>query len=304
MSATCPVAPRLRARIGAVPKKQTSPRRNATRKPSGNSATRTVIDLGLSAPAQDEPALEVVFDADLRPEELAGAIARILMREVSACRTALAAELVLSEVMGITRLSCPPEASWDEESEAVDALLSAVTVLAERDGSAAALALLRVLAVLAVPDVSEKAVAAAGRLADAGLPDRPWVRFLGRPRFLRAWRYGDRFGFQESVSVMFDYASREHVATVLIDHPLGSGVKDAWVAEGKRARRFRAMTAQQMAGNPDTFLEDLLMGQAHDLLSAALDIEPCPEQYDQIHDVACHLPLVVARVALLGAMAK
>lgn len=285
-----------------MPKKQTSPRRNATRKPPGNAATGNVIDLRPVAPVQNEPSLAALLDADLRPkepEELAGPIMRILMREVSTCRTALAAELVLSEFMGMTRLACPPDVTWDEQSEAVDDLMSVVTVLADRDGSAAALALLRVIALLGASEVSATAGEAAGRLARQGIPDRPWVRFLGRPQFLRAWRYGDAFGFQESVSVLFDYASREHVASVLIDHPLGGGVKDAWVAEGKRARRSRNLMAQ-MANNPDTFLEDILMGRAHDLLGAALGNQPCPEQDDQIHDVACYLPMVAARVALLG----
>lgn len=298
------VGPWLAWQNRGVPKKQTSPRRNATRKAPGNAATGDVIDLTLVPPVHDEPGLEVILDADLRPEELAGPIARILMRDVSTCRTALAAELVLSEVMGMTRLACPPEVAWDEQSEAVDALMSAVTVLADRDGSAAALALLRVIALLAATEVSVQAGAAAGRLADQGIPDRPWVRFLGRPQFLRAWRYGDVFGFQESVSVLFDYASREHVASVLIDHPLGGGVKDAWVAEGRRARRARDLMVQQMAGNPDTFLEDIVMGQGYDLLGAALGNQPCPEQDDQIHDVACYLPLVAARVALLGTMGR
>jgi hypothetical protein len=123
------------------------------------------------------------LDADLDPEELAGSIAQILMREVSSCRTALAAELVVSDFMGMTRLACPPQETWEGKSEAVEALLTAVTGLADRDESAAALALLRVLAVLAVPEVSVQAGVAAGRLADQGIPDRPWVRFSAVPRF-------------------------------------------------------------------------------------------------------------------------
>ena len=287
-----------------MPKKQAPPRRNATRKHSGDSATRTVIDIGLADSAQDEPALEVLFDSDLGPEELAGSIARALMREVSASRTALAAEMVVTELMGITRLACPAEESWDEQSEAIDALMRAVTLVAAAEGSAAALALLRVIAVFAVPGVSEEAVAAARRLADAGVPDRPWVRLLGRPKFVRAWQYGDVFGFQKSVCVMFDYGSREHVASVLIDHPLGGGVKDCWIAQGKRARGLRTLMAHHLGAAPDAFFDDLTMGQAHDLLAAALGNEPCPEQLDQIHDVAVYLPLVAARVLLLGAMAE
>ena len=266
-------------------------------------ASRTVVDLALVAPAKDEPPLEVVFDADAEPEERAGWIARRLMREVSASPTALAAELVVSQLMGMTRLACPPESTWDERSETVDALIGDVTEVSGRDGSAAALALLRVIAVLAPPDLAQEAAKAAQRLADAGVPERPWARSLGRPKFVRAWWFGDLIGFQESVSVMFDYAFREHVASVLIDHALGGGVKDCWVAQGKRARALRAVMAQR-AGDPDANFEDLEMEHAHHLLSTALRSQPCPEQEDQIRDVASYLPVVSARVALLGAMAE
>ena len=263
-----------------------------------------MVDRELAAAARDEPALDVVFDADLTPEELAGSIARRLMWEVAECRTALSAELVLSDFMGITRLACPPNAVWDEQSEAVDALMREVTVITERDGSPAALALLRVISVIAVHDVSKRAAVAARRLADAGVPDRPWARLLGRPTFVKAWRYADIYGFQESVSVIFDYASREHVVSVLIDHPLGGGVKDSWVAEGRRVHRFRAVASQQTRENDDTFVEDLAVEQAHDLLRVVLGNPTCPEHSDQIQDVACYLPVIAARVSLLGAMAK
>ncbi len=281
-------------------RKQTPPRRSATRKKSDSAATGAVIDIGWAASAHDEPDLEVVFDADLRPE-LAGSIARPLMREVYASRTALAAELVVSELMGMSRLACPPATSWDEKSEVVDALMSDVTAVAAADGSPPALALLRVIAVLAAPGVSGEAEKAAHGLADAGVADRPWARYLGRPKFVRAWQCRDIFGSQESVAAMFDYGSREHVASVLIDHPLGGGVKDCWIAQGKRARSLRALTAERMSDNPMSFFEDLNMGKAHDVLSAALANDPCPEQVDQVRDVFAYLPLVAARVVLLGA---
>ena len=43
------------------------------------------------------------------------------------------------------------------------------------------------------------------------------------------------------------------------------------------------------------------MGKAHDVLSAALANDPCPEQVDQVRDVFAYLPLVAARVVLLDA---
>ena len=183
-----------------MPRKQTSPRRSATRKKSDSAATGAVIDIGRAASAHDEPDLEVVFDADLRPE-LAGSIARPLMREVYASRTALAAELVVSELMGMSRLACPPAASWDEKSEVVDALMSDVTAVAAADGSPPALALLRVIAVLAAPGCvrrCRKGSARAGRRGRCGpavgvLPRTPEVRpRLAVPRHFRVAGVGGR----------------------------------------------------------------------------------------------------------------
>jgi len=132
--------------------------------------------------------LKAVFDAGLKPEELPGLIAGSLMREVTECRTALSAEVALSRLMGMARLACPLGTSWDEQSRYVNALMGDMTVTAYEDGSEEALALLRVIAVLGGPTVSKRARAAAERLAAAGVPDRPWVRVLGRPTFVGAWR--------------------------------------------------------------------------------------------------------------------
>ena len=64
-------------------------------------------------------------------------------------------------------------------------------------------------------------------------------------------RYHDVFGEQESVGAVFDYNNRDHAMMVLIDHSLGGGVKDGWLAAGRRARCLRDRMASQMTTHPD-----------------------------------------------------
>jgi hypothetical protein len=120
---------------------------------------------------------------------------------------------------------------------------------------------------------------------------------------LRAWHYGDVFGAQSSVGVLFDYRGREHALMVLVDHLLGGGVKDCWVSEGRPAKDMRNSVAAALAGEPTTFFEDIDAAAAAALLGSALANPPCPEQADQIEDVTNHLYLVRARVEHLARLA-
>jgi hypothetical protein len=140
-------------------------------------------------------------------------------------------------------------------------------------------------------------------LAAGGVADRPWAGRVGHPTMLRAWRFGDVFGAQSSVGVLFDYRGREHVLMVLVDHLLGGGIKDCWVCEGRPVKQTRNTVAAAMASKPDTFFEDIDAAAVAGLLGSALANPPCPEQADQIEDVAKHLYLVRARVELVAQLA-
>ncbi len=63
---------------------------------------------------------------------------------------------------------------------------------------------------LVLGEASTRMAAAAEQLAAAGVEDRRWAAIVGRTRLVRAWWYGDVFGHQESVNLLFDYAHREH----------------------------------------------------------------------------------------------
>ena len=73
-----------------------------------------------------------------------------------------------------------------------------------------------------------------------------------------------------AVALQDDYHHREHTLSVLIDHQLGGGVKDCWVAEGRKGRGLRDRTAAQMASNPEALFEDIDSARAVRILSTAL----------------------------------
>ena len=238
------------------------------------------------------------------PDGLIGAATASLLAAIAEARSPLAAELVLCAAFGAVETGLPDDVDEQERLEALALMLGQVIGHGEAIASVEALALLRVCSVLGPATSRSAARESAGRLAAAGVADRPSAGRVGRPEMLRAWRYGDVFGAQSSVGVLFDYRGREHVVMVLVDHLLGGGVKDCWVSEGRAAKAMRNSVAAAMAGNPDAFFEDIDAAAVAALLGSALACPPCPVQADQIEDVNDHLHLVRARVEHLARLAE
>lgn len=269
-------------------------RRIATRKPSSVSLLSRV-SLTVEGPG---PADGLAGDVD--GSELLAAVTVSLLAGIAEARHPLAAELVLCAALGAVETGLPDDADEQDRLDALTFMLGQVIVHAEMLATVEALALLRVCSVLGPATSRAAAGAAADRLAATGVADRPWVSRVGSPEMLRAWHYGDVFGAQSSVGVLFDYRGREHVLMVLVDHLLGGGVKDCWVSEGRAAKEMRNSVATAMAGESTTFFADIDAAAATGLLGSALGHPPCPEQPDQIEDVFNHLYLLRARVAHLA----
>jgi Plasmid pRiA4b ORF-3-like protein len=233
-------------------------------------------------------------------DQLTAEVAASLVADVAQARSPLAAELVLCDALGEMESGLPVETDEHERREVVTQVLGQVIGHVETHATADALAALRVCSVLGPAGSRGLAAEAAGRLAAAGVQERPWAATVGRPSMLRAWHYGDMYGVQSSVGVLFDYRGREHVVMVLVDHVLGGGVKDCFVAEGRRARDARKSLATAAAGEPDTFFEDIDAARVVDLLRPALDRPPCPVQDDQIEDVPMFRYLLLSRVEELA----
>jgi hypothetical protein len=274
-------------------------RRSATRKPP---ALSMVSRNPPSGAGSDPVAGGLARDANAPAEPIA-AVTASLLAGIAMARSPLAAELVLCGAFAALEAGLPDDADVEERLEALTLLLSQVIGQAQALGTVEALALLRVCSVLGPATSRGAAGEGAGQLAAAGVADRPWAGRVGHPTMLRAWRYGDVFGAQSSVGVLFDYRGREHALMVLVDHQLGGGIKDCWVCEGRPAKEMRNTVAAAMAGEPDSFFEDIDAVAVAGLLGSALTNPPCPEQADQIEDVANHLYLMRARVEHLAQLA-
>ncbi|ADU49636.1 hypothetical protein Intca_3151 [Intrasporangium calvum DSM 43043] len=271
-------------------KRHRAVRRNATRRrPVRSLRPDTASEQGpTSVSGVLAPDLDGLGDA-------AAAVTASLASEIARVRTPLAAELVLCQAFRVMEMGAPKDADEQERLEARSALLGQVIAHAETLSTPDALAVLRVCATLG-PDVTRQAAGqAAARVAAAGVADRPWAESLGRPHLLRAWHYGDVFGSQTSAGALFDYRGRDHLLMVLIDHDLGGGVKDCWVAEGRRAREMRDAIAARMASDDAAFFEDIDAAGFAELLGSALAKPPCPRQVDQVEDVATYFYLTRSR---------
>ncbi|MDN5932351.1 MAG: hypothetical protein L0I24_14995, partial [Pseudonocardia sp.] len=178
----------------------------------------------------------------------------------------------------------------------VPAVLSGMIESAERVGGAQAVAMLRVLGAVGPHPVRTSAAAAAQRLVASGLPDPGWVDGLGRPTVGASFGYVDMFGSQEALAITFTYRRKQHAVAVLIDHTLGGGVKDVFVAD--RPRKVRD-NFTHTARRCDVDVNDYATVDAADILDRALAAPPCPEAPDQVEDVGAYLDLLRARLELM-----
>lgn len=175
-------------------------------------------------------------------------------------------------------------------------VLHGIIESAERVGGPEALAMTRAVGVIGPEAVRSVASAAAARLVAGGLPDPVWADGLGRPKAGACFGYADLAGAQEVIALPFSYGRRQHTVSVLIDHQLGGGVKDCYVAARPRLlRRQCAELAERLGAR----LHDYSAAEVVEILERALAAPPCPVEPDQIEDVGIHLDLLRSRVELL-----
>jgi hypothetical protein len=182
-----------------------------------------------------------------------------------------------------------------------DSLMDAITVwlvpAAEAASTPGALALLRVFAAVGTPAVATASRQAATRVRSLGIADPPWAATLGSPQVGDCWHYADVGGRQESLTMTFAYGDRRHAVCVLIDHGRGGKLRDAWVAKGAE---LRAETEQAARDDPLVVFETIGADEAGRRLGRALRAGECPEQPDQVDDVAAHRALLHARLNLIA----
>ncbi len=234
---------------------------------------------------------------DLELDELIAPIYSTVVQDLRGVRSALVAESAAGTLLGMVSLITRAGVPEAEQEDAFAALVIHLVDYARRQATPSALALLRALSAVAAPPIHGPARAAAELLAEAGVRDRAWASVIGAPTPVRCWRYGAPEASQEVVTVTFAYRRKEHAVTVLIDHRLGGGVKDCWLSEDPDA--LWEQTSSVMAQDPRTEFGPIPWDRAQDVLQAALAAPPCPEDEDQVEDVATFLPILRSRLELL-----
>jgi hypothetical protein len=202
------------------------------------------------------------------------------------------AELWGSDLIGALASSATGQASL------MNTLTWSLVPAAEAASTPEALALLRVLAAVGSPALRVAAVQAAERLHAQDVADPPWAGAIGTPRVGDCWHYADVGGRQESLTMTFAYGDRQHAVSVLIDHGRGGGIRDTWVTKGTG---LRADTEREAARDPLVVFEMIDAATARLRLERAISAGECPEQPDQVDDVAAHRALLRARLDLLAA---
>lgn len=242
----------------------------------------------MGAQPPDEPIGSGLGDAEIEA----------VFAEASAADTLAAvlieARMVLAEVDG------PLDAElWG--SDIVAAIGSAgqadaIVAAAEQAATPEALATLRVLGAVGSPQLRAAASAAAGRLAALGITDPSWAPAIGAPSPGQCWSYGDARGHQEAVTMSFWYADSSHVVSVLLDRDQGGGIKNVWVgaAEGVLER-----TREMSQRDPRMVFEMITQADARGRMDRAIAAGECPQQPDEVGNVASRRAIMLARVALL-----
>jgi hypothetical protein len=229
----------------------------------------------------DDPDLEAVFARASPADTLAAVLteARMVLAEVD---SPLDAELWGSDIVAAL-------GSGSEQAEAS-------TAAAERAATPEALATLRVLGAVGSPQLRTAASAAVGRLAAQGISEPAWAESIGAPSPGQCWSYGDALGRQEAVTMSFWYADRGHVVSVLLDRDQGGGIKNVWVGEsGDVLERTREMSKR----DPKMIFEMITQADARARMDVAIAAGECPQQPEEVGNVASRRAILQARVALL-----
>jgi hypothetical protein len=252
-------------------------------------AARSWQDAGMTAQPPDEPfgslfddpELEAVFARSSPADTLAAVLteARAVLAEID---SPLDAELWGSDIL----------AALGSRVGQADEIVSA----AEQSGTPEALATLRVLGAVGSGSLRAAASAAAGRLAATGLSEPGWAESIGAPSPGQCWSYGDAAGQQEAVTASFWYADQGHVVSVLLDRTQGGGIKNVWVGEsGDVLDRTRAMAQL----DPKMIFEMITQADAGERMNRAIAAGECPQQPEEVSNVASRRAILQARTVLL-----
>ena len=94
----------------------------------------------------------------------------------------------------------------------------------------------------------------------------------------------------------FWYADQGHVVSVLLDRDQGSGIKNVWVgAAGDVLERTRQMSER----DPKVIFEMITQADARRRMDRAIAAGECPQQPEEVGNVASRRAILRSRIALL-----
>jgi hypothetical protein len=243
-------------------------------------------------PWPDDLDVEALF-APLSPEEAF----EVVLSETSAM-LARVHDPIDAELWGSDMIAAV-SGSGDEPADPMRSLTELLVPVAEKSATPESLALLRILGALGTPALRAAATGAAERMSAQGVADPDWAASIGSPEARECWFYSDASGKQESVTLSFAYGSKRHAISVLIDHGRGGRIKDAWVGD---ALELLAKTRAVAKRDPTLIFDMIDLADARARLERAITAGECPEQPDQVEDVAAHRALLHARMEFLTSL--
>ncbi|NMH99650.1 DUF1841 family protein [Pseudonocardia acidicola] len=208
----------------------------------------------------------------------------------------LDAELFVSGLVGTWWNALPAGA------EDADVVIGGPLVdYAARRRTPTALAFLRAMAVLGNDAQRERALAGAEALAAAGVAEPGWATALGAVTVGECWTWEDCYGDQVSVLCGFshggDRPAEQHSLLVLVDHNLGSLVKDATVLGDPAA--VIAELRREFADEPMMTISPVSPAEVRRLVEPALAMTDMTLDPPVAEDFASHRALAHARMRAL-----
>ncbi len=220
-------------------------------------------------------------------------------RELLAVRSALDAELLVSDLLG----TWWPQRHHTIGGTGVEQLIGEGLVeYAAQQRSPAALALLSGIACLGTSRQAAAAEQAAITLIEAGVRTPRWSEHLGAVSSAECYVNPDAWGDQDEIICIFSYAGEEpHALVSVIDYNLAGMLRDGWVSSqvAKLLDHCRRPAVVRVSSRPEDGFRQIEPSQARKMLETALTATDAGEDPPVSDSFAARHAFIRARIRAL-----
>jgi hypothetical protein len=220
-------------------------------------------------------------------------------RELLAVRSALDAELLISDLLG----TWWPQRHHTIGGAGIEQLIGEGLVeYAAQKRSPAALALLSGIACLGTPRQAAAAEQAAITLIDTGVRSPRWAEYLGAVSSAECYVNPDAWGDQDEIICVFSYAGEEpHALVSVVDYNLSGMLRDGWVSSqvDKLLDHCRQPAVTRVSSRPEDGFRQIDPPQARKMLQAALAVTDAAEDPPVSDSFAARHAFIRARIRAL-----